>query len=389
MKYIGPDFCNITSLLTDEELLIQKTANQFVTEEFNPIVNEYYEKGSFPLDLIPKMGELGFFGATLPKKYGGSEITSTAYGLIMQELEKGDSGLRSVCSVQGSLVMFPIYQYGTEEQKEKWLPLLAAGKAVGCFGLTESNHGSDPAGMLTRAKRDGDDWIINGSKMWITNGSIADIAVVWARDEDNVIRGFLLEKGMDGFTSSNIHGKMSLRASITSELFMKDVRVSDANRLPNIEGLKGPLSCLTQARYSIAWGVIGAAIDCYEVALSYSKDRKQFSKPIAGFQLTQQKLVYMIEEITKAQLLALQLARLKDSGDLDFSHISLGKKNNVAIARKCAQLGREILGGNGIMDDYPMMRHMMNLETVYTYEGTHEIHTLIIGQKITDIPAFE
>ena len=389
MKYIGPDFCNITSLLTDEELLIQKTANQFVTEEFNPIVNEYYEKGSFPLDLIPKMGELGFFGATLPKKYVGSEITSTAYGLIMQELEKGDSGLRSVCSVQGSLVMFPIYQYGTEEQKEKWLPLLAAGKAVGCFGLTESNHGSDPAGMLTRAKRDGDDWIINGSKMWITNGSIADVAVVWARDEDDVIRGFLLEKGMDGFTSSNIHGKMSLRASITSELFMKDVRVSDANRLPNIEGLKGPLSCLTQARYSIVWGVIGAAIDCYEVALSYGKDRKQFSKPIAGFQLTQQKLVYMIQEITKAQLLALQLARLKDSGDLDFSHISLGKKNNVAIARKCAQLGREILGGNGIMDDYPMMRHMMNLETVYTYEGTHEIHTLILGQKITDIPAFE
>lgn len=389
MKYIGPDFCNITSLLTDEELLIQKTANQFVTEEFNPIVNEYYEKGSFPLDLIPKMGELGFFGATLPKKYGGSEITSTAYGLIMQELEKGDSGLRSVCSVQGSLVMFPIYQYGTKEQKEKWLPLLAAGKAVGCFGLTESNHGSDPAGMLTRAKRDGDDWIINGSKMWITNGSIADVAVVWARDEDDVIRGFLLEKGMDGFTSSNIHGKMSLRASITSELFMKDVRVSDANRLPNIEGLKGPLSCLTQARYSIVWGVIGAAIDCYEVALSYGKDRKQFSKPIAGFQLTQQKLVYMIQEITKAQLLALQLARLKDSGDLDFSHISLGKKNNVAIARKCAQLGREILGGNGIMDDYPMMRHMMNLETVYTYEGTHEIHTLILGQKITDIPAFE
>ena len=389
MKYIGPDFCNITSLLTDEELLIQKTANQFVTEEFNPIVNEYYEKGSFPLDLIPKMGELGFFGATLPKKYGGSEITSTAYGLIMQELEKGDSGLRSVCSVQGSLVMFPIYQYGTEEQKEKWLPLLAAGNAVGCFGLTESNHGSDPAGMLTRAKRDGDDWIINGSKMWITNGSIADVAVVWARDEDDVIRGFLLEKGMDGFTSSNIHGKMSLRASITSELFMKDVRVSDANRLPNIEGLKGPLSCLTQARYSIVWGVIGAAIDCYEVALSYGKDRKQFSKPIAGFQLTQQKLVYMIQEITKAQLLALQLARLKDSGDLDFSHISLGKKNNVAIARKCAQLGREILGGNGIMDDYPMMRHMMNLETVYTYEGTHEIHTLILGQKITDIPAFE
>jgi|TARA_Y100000389_G_scaffold117847_1_gene114996 glutaryl-CoA dehydrogenase len=389
MKYIGPDFCNTFSSLSDEELLIQKTANQFVSEEFNPIVNEYYEKGSFPLDLIPKMGELGFFGATLPKEYGGSEISSTAYGLIMQELEKGDSGLRSVCSVQGSLVMFPIFKYGTKEQKEKWLPLLAAGKAVGCFGLTESNHGSDPAGMLTRAKKDGNDWIINGSKMWITNGSIADIAVVWARDEDDIVRGFLLEKGMEGFTSSNIHGKMSLRASITSELFMKDVRVPDENRLPDIEGLKGPLSCLTQARYSIAWGVIGAAIDCYEVALSYSKDRKQFSKPIAGFQLTQKKLVYMIEEITKAQLIALQLAKLKDRGDLDFSHISLGKKNNVAIARKCAQLGREILGGNGIMDDYPMMRHMVNLETVYTYEGTHEIHTLIMGQKITGIPAFE
>jgi len=389
MKYIGPDFCNTFSSLSDEELLIQKTANQFVSEEFNPIVNEYYEKGSFPLDLIPKMGELGFFGATLPKEYGGSEISSTAYGLIMQELEKGDSGLRSVCSVQGSLVMFPIFKYGTKEQKEKWLPLLAAGKAVGCFGLTESNHGSDPAGMLTRAKKDGNDWIINGSKMWITNGSIADIAVVWARDENDIVRGFLLEKGMEGFTSSNIHGKMSLRASITSELFMKDVRVPDENRLPDIEGLKGPLSCLTQARYSIAWGVIGAAIDCYEVALSYSKDRKQFSKPIAGFQLTQKKLVYMIEEITKAQLIALQLAKLKDRGDLDFSHISLGKKNNVAIARKCAQLGREILGGNGIMDDYPMMRHMVNLETVYTYEGTHEIHTLIMGQKITGIPAFE
>ena len=389
MKYIGPDFCNITSSLTDEELLIQKTANEFVSQEFLPIVNEYYEKGSFPLDLIPKMGELGFFGATLPKKYGGSEISSNAYGLIMQELEKGDSGLRSVCSVQGGLVMFPIYQYGTEQQKEKWLPLLASGEAVGCFGLTESNNGSDPGGMKTKAVKDGDDWIINGSKMWITNGSIADVAVVWAKDEEDIVRGFLLEKGMEGFTASDIHGKMSLRASITSELFMKDVRVPDSNRLPNIEGLKGPLSCLTQARYSIAWGSIGAAIDCYETALSYSKDRKQFGKPIGGFQLTQQKLVYMIEEITKAQLLALQLGNLKESGDLDFSHISLGKKNNVAIARESARLSREILGANGIMDDYSVMRHMMNLETVYTYEGTHEIHTLIMGQKITDIPAFE
>ncbi|HJO21629.1 MAG TPA: acyl-CoA dehydrogenase family protein [Candidatus Marinimicrobia bacterium] len=389
MKYIGPDFCNITSLLTDEELLIQKTANQFVEKEFNPIVNEYYDKGSFPLDLIPKMGELGFFGATLPKEFGGSEISSTAYGLIMHELEKGDSGLRSVCSVQGGLVMYPIHQYGTDEQKKKWLPKLAAGTAIGCFGLTEANHGSDPGGMLTKAKRDGDDWIINGSKMWITNGSIADVAVVWAKDEEGIVRGFLIEKGTKGFSSSDIHGKMSLRASITSELFMKDVRVPDSNRLPGVEGLKGPLSCLTQARYSIAWGTIGAAVDCYEVALNYSKERKQFSKPIAGFQLTQKKLAYMIQEISKAQLLAIQLGKLKDNNQLDFSHISLGKKNNVAIARDCARLAREILGGNGIMDDYSVMRHMMNLETVYTYEGTHEIHTLIIGQKITGESAFE
>ena len=389
MKYIGPDFCNITSLLTDEELLIQKTANQFVAQEFNPIVNEYYEKGSFPLDLIPKMGELGFFGATLPKEFGGSEISSTAYGLIMHELEKGDSGLRSVCSVQGGLVMYPIHQYGTDEQKDKWLPKLAAGTAIGCFGLTEANHGSDPGGMLTKAKRDGDDWIINGSKMWITNGSIADVAVVWAKDEEGIVRGFLIEKDTKGFSSSDIHGKMSLRASITSELFMKDVRIPDSNRLPGVEGLKGPLSCLTQARYSIAWGAIGAAVDCYEVALNYSKERKQFSKPIAGFQLTQKKLANMIQEITKAQLLAIQLGNLKDNNQLDFSHISLGKKNNVAIARDCARLAREILGGNGIMDDYSVMRHMMNLETVYTYEGTNEIHTLIIGQKITDLPAFE
>ena len=389
MKYIGPDFCDITSLLTDEELLIQKTANEFVTKEFLPLVNEYYEKGSFPTKLIPVMGELGFFGATLPKKYGGSEISSTAYGLIMQELEKGDSGLRSVCSVQGGLVMYPIHAYGSEEQKSKWLPKLAAGKVVGCFGLTESNHGSDPGGMTTKAVKDGNDWIINGSKMWITNGSISDIAIVWAKDEDDIVRGFILEKGMKGFTSTDIHGKMSLRCSITSELFMKDVRVPDSNRLPGIEGLKGPLSCLTQARYSIVWGTIGAAIDCYETALSYSKDRNQFSKPIAGFQLTQKKLVHMIQEITKAQLLSIQLGKLKDDNTLDFSHISLGKKNNVAMARECARSAREILGANGIMEDYSVMRHMMNLETVYTYEGTNEIHTLIIGQKITDLPAFE
>ena len=389
MKYIGPDFCNITSLLTDEELLIQKTANQFVTEEFNPIVNEYYEKGSFPLDLIPKMGELGFFGATLPKKYGGSEITSTAYGLIMQELEKGDSGLRSVCSVQGSLVMFPIYQYGTEEQKEKWLPLLAAGKAVGCFGLTESNHGSDPAGMLTRAKRDGDDWIINGSKMWITNGSVADVAIVWAKDEEGIVRGFLLEKGMDGFTSNDIHGKISLRASITSELSMVNVRVPDSSRLPDIEGMKGPLSCLTQARYGITWGMTGCATDCYLSALNYSKERKQFSKSIAGYQLTQAKLAEMLTRITNAQLMVMKLGRMKDAGTMTFHQVSMAKRNNCAMARDIARVSREILGANGVTLDYSPIRHMANIESVFTYEGTHDMHTLIVGEDITGIPAFD
>lgn len=389
MKKFGPDYYNISDELTEEELLIQQTAHEFVQNEFIPVINEHFEQGTFPMELVSKLGELGFMGSALPVESGGAGVSNVAYGLILHELERGDSGLRSFASVQGSLVMYPIHAFGSIEQKEKWLPGLGKGELVGCFGLTEPNYGSDAGGLSTTAKRNGADWIINGSKMWITNGSIADIAVVWAKDEEGIIRGFLIEKGTKGFSSSDIHGKMSLRASITSELFMKDVCVPDSNRLPNIEGLKGPLSCLTQARYSIAWGAIGAAVDCYEVALNYSKERKQFSKPIAQFQLTQQKLVYMIQEISKAQLLAIQLGRLKDSNELDSSHISLGKKNNVAMARECAKFSREILGANGIMDDYSIMRHMMNLETVYTYEGTNEIHTLIIGKKITGESAFE
>jgi len=388
MKYIGPDFCNVFDGLSDEELLIQKTAHEFVKNEFLPLVVDAYNQGTFPKSLIPRMGELGFFGSTLPQKYGGNEISQLAYGLIMQELEKGDSGLRSFCSVQNGLVIYPIYQYGSQEQKDRWLPSLCSGETIGCFGLTESNHGSDPGGMKTKAVKDGDDWIISGSKMWITNGSIADIAIVWAKDEKGIVRGFILEKDMEGFSASDIHGKMSLRASITSELSMNNVRVPDSNRLPSVEGLKGPLSCLTQARFSIVWGTLGAAIDCYEIALKYSSDRVQFSKPISAFQLTQQKLTQMIQEITKAQLLSLQLSHLKENNQLDFSHISLGKLNNVDIARKCAKLSREILGANGIMEEYSIMRHLMNLETVSTYEGTHEIHTLIIGEKITGQSAF-
>ena len=341
------------------------------------------------MDIVPKLGELGVFGPTLPIKYGGSEVSNVAYGLLMQELERGDSGLRSFASVQGGLVMYPIWKYGSEEQKKYWLPKLGKGDAVGCFGLTESEFGSNPGGMITRAIRDGDNWTINGTKMWITNGTIADVAVVWAKDDEDVIRGFLVDKGSKGFTAPEMHGKLSLRASVTSELVLDNVIVSDKNRLPNAEGLKAPLSCLSQARYSIAWGAIGAAIDCYETALEYSKDRKQFSKPIGAYQLTQRKLVDMLDEITKAQLLAIQLGRIKDNGKEKFTQISLAKRNNVSMARDIARSAREILGANGITDDYPIMRHIMNLESVYTYEGTHEMHTLIVGKDITGLDALE
>ena len=389
MEYIGPDFYNISDLLTEEELLIQKTAHDFVNNEFKPIINEHYEKGTFPIEIATKLGELGFMGSSLPEESGGAGVSGVAYGLILHELEKGDSGLRSFASVQGSLVMYPIHSYGSDEQKKKWLPGLGSGELIGCFGLTESNFGSNPGGMVTTAKKDGDDWIINGSKMWITNGSLADVALVWAKDESGIIRGFLLEKGMKGFTSNNIHGKLSLRASVTSELSMVDVRVPDHSRLPNIEGLKGPLSCLTQARYGIAWGMIGAAIDCYETALDYSLERKQFSKPIAGYQLTQAKFAEMLTQITMAQLTVYQLGRLKDQGKMRFDQVSLAKRNNCYMARNIARTCREILGGNGIIEDYSPIRHMANIETVFTYEGTHEMHTLILGQAITGIAAFD
>ncbi|MBU0529919.1 acyl-CoA dehydrogenase family protein [bacterium] len=389
MKYIGPDFYNITDLLTEEELSIQKTAHEFVKNEFLPIIQEHFRKGTFPEKIIPRLGEIGVFGPTFPEEFGGAGVSNVAYGLIMQELERGDSGLRSFASVQGGLVMYPILEYGSEEQKKKWLPKLAKGEVVGCFGLTEPEFGSNPSGMLTRAKKDGNNWIINGSKMWITNGSIADIAIIWAKDEDGIISGFIIPKDTKGFTAPEMHGKLSLRASVTSELVLDDVIISDNQKLPKAEGLKAPLSCLSQARYSIAWGAIGAAIDCYETALEYSKNRKQFSKPIAAYQLTQKKLVDMLEEITKAQLLAIQLGRLKDQGKATFAQISLAKRNNVAMARDIARSAREILGANGITDDYPIMRHMMNLESVYTYEGTYEMHTLIVGKEITGFEAFD
>ena len=389
MKLIGPDFYNISDLLTEEELFIQKTAHDFVSNEFKPIINEHFEKGTFPLEIATKLGELGFMGSALPEESGGAGVSNVAYGLILHELERGDSGLRSFASVQGSLVMYPIHAYGSNEQKEKWLPGLGAGELIGCFGLTESNFGSNPGGMATTAKKDGDEWIINGSKMWITNGSLADVALVWAKDEDGIVRGFLLEKGMEGFTSNDIHGKLSLRASVTSELSMVNVRVPDSSRLPDIEGLKGPLSCLTQARYGIAWGMVGAAVDCYQTALNYSLERKQFSKPIAGYQLTQSKFAEMITQITMAQLTVYQLGRLKDQNKMRFDQVSLAKRNHCKMARDVARTCREILGGNGIMEDYSPMRHMTNIETVFTYEGTHEMHSLILGQSVTGIAAYD
>jgi len=389
MKNFGPDYYNISDFLSDEELLIQQTAFDFVKTEFLPLINKHYEKGTFPLELISKLGDLGFLGSSLPVESGGAGVTNIAYGLILHELERGDSGLRSFASVQGALVMYPIHAFGSSEQRAKWLSDLGKGVKIGCFGLTEPNFGSNPGGMATACKKDGDDWIINGSKMWITNGSIADIAIIWAKDEEGIIRGFILEKGMKGFTSNDIHGKLSLRASITSELSMVDVRVPDSSRLPNIEGLKGPLSCLTQARYGIAWGMLGAAVDCYNTALEYAKERKQFSKPIAGYQLTQAKLAEMLTKITEAQLMVYRLGQLKDQGKMSFQQVSMAKRNNCAIARDIAKISREILGGNGITIDYSPIRHMANIESVYTYEGTHEMHTLIIGEDVTGLPSYD
>ncbi len=387
-KFSGVDYLNIDSQFSDQEKLVRQTARQFVEDNVIPVIRECFRDGKFPMNLVPQMGQLGFFGANL-EGYGCAGMSNVEYGLLMQELERGDSGLRSFASVQGALVMYPIYAYGTEEQKQKYLPKMAKGELIGCFGLTEPGYGSNPAGMLTRAVKDGSGWVLNGSKTWITNGTVADVAVVWARAEDG-IRGFLVEKGTKGFESAELHGKLSMRASVTAMLSLQDVRVSGDALLPNGKGLKAPLGCLTQARYGIGWGVLGAAMDCYETARQYSIIRKQFDdKPIASHQLVQLKLADMITEITKAQLLALHVGRLKDAGKLDPAYISMLKRNNVAIALDVARQSRDLLGGNGIMDEYPIMRHMCNLETVKTYEGTDHIHTLVIGEKVTGIAAYK
>lgn len=384
----GVDFLDLDSSFSDEELLARRTARQFVDERVLPIITRHYRDGTFPIELVPQLGELGFFGANL-KGYGCAEMSNVAYGLVMQELERGDSGLRSFVSVQSALVMFPIYAYGSDAQKEKWLPPLQSGKAIGCFGLTEPQFGSNPGGMLTRAAKRGEGYVLNGEKMWITSGSIADVAVVWAKCEDQRVRGFLVEKGAKGFSAHDVHGKLSMRASVTSGLTFNDCEVPAENLLPGIDGLRGPLSCLTQARYGIGWGGIGAAMACYDTALQYTKSRKQFgNKPIASHQLVQDKLAWMITEISKAQVLALQVGRLKDQNRAQPVQISMLKMNNVWMAVEVARRARELLGANGIVDDYGVMRHMNNLESVYTYEGTHDIQRLVIGEHITGISAF-
>jgi glutaryl-CoA dehydrogenase len=387
-SFPGVDFLDFDSLLSDEEKLARQTARRFVEEQVLPIIVQHDREGTFPMQLVPQMAELGFFGASL-KGYGCAEMSNVEYGLVTQELERGDSGVRSFVSVQSALVMYPIHAFGSDPQKEKWLPLLQQGKAIGCFGLTEPQFGSNPGGMLTRAVKKGASYVLDGEKMWITNGSIADVAVIWAKCEDDKIRGFLVEKGAPGFRAWPIHGKQSLRASVTSGLAMTGCKIPEENLLPGVQGLKGPLSCLDQARYGIGWGAIGVAMACYDTALGYAKQRKQFdNRPIASHQLVQEKLVWMITEITKAQFLALQAGRLKDGGRIHTSHISMLKMNNVWMARETARMAREVLGANGIVDDYCIMRHMNNLESVYTYEGTHDIHKLIIGERITGSSAF-
>jgi glutaryl-CoA dehydrogenase len=386
-RFAGVDYLLIDSLFSEEELLVRQTARRFVDERVVPQVRDCYREGRFPTSLIPEMAELGFFGANL-EGYGCAGMSNVEYGLIMQEIERGDSGVRSFVSVQGALVMYPILVFGSEEQKRHWLPRLQAGAAIGCFGLTEPDFGSNPAGMLATARRSGNEWVLNGEKTWITNGSVADVAVVWARTPEG-IRGFLVEQGTPGYTTSDIHGKLSMRASVTSSLSLADCRVPASAQLPGAKGLKSALSCLSQARYGIGWGVLGAAMDCYETARAYAVARKQFDgRPIASHQLVQEKLAWMITEITKGQLLALQVGRIKDRGKAEPAHISMLKRNNAAMALECARLSRDLLGANGIVDEYPIMRHLSNLEAVKTYEGTDHIHALVIGEKVTGVAAY-
>ena len=388
-KYKSPDYYLADELFTDEHKIVRGAIRDWVNASVMPIIDEANQKHEFPIHIVKELGELGAFGPYIPEKYGGAGMDQIAYGLIMQELERGDSSIRSMASVQSSLVMYPIYKFGSEEQRMKYLPKLASGEFIGAFGLTEPNHGSDPGSMITRITDKGDHYLLNGAKMWITNSPIADISVVWAKDDNEIVRGVIVEKGMEGFTAPETLRKWSLRASLTGELVFDNVRIPKENLLPNVKGLKGPLTCLSSARYGIAWGVIGAAMDCYDTALQYSKERIQFSKPIASFQLTQKKLAEMITEITKAQLLAWRLGVLRNDDRATPAQISMAKRNNVNMALEIARESRQILGAMGITGDFPMMRHMMNLESVITYEGTHDVHLLITGMEITGISAFE
>lgn len=386
--YEQPDYYLLDELLTDEHKLIRNTVREWVKKEVSPIIEDYAQKATFPKHLIKGLGEIGAFGPTIPVEYGGAGLDYISYGIIMQEIERGDSGIRSTASVQGSLVMYPIYAFGSEEQRKKYLPKLATGEFMGCFGLTEPDHGSDPGGMTTNIKDVGNHYILNGAKMWISNSPFADIAVVWAKDEEGIVRGVIVERGMKGFTTPETHNKWSLRASATGELVFDNVEIPKENILPNVKGLKGPLSCLNQARFGIAWGALGAAMDCYDTALRYTKQREQFGKPIAKFQLQQKKLAEMITEITKGQLLVWRLGILKNENRATPAQISMGKRNSVETALNIAREARQMLGGMGITGEYPIMRHMMNLESVVTYEGTHDIHLLITGLDVTGENAF-
>ncbi len=392
MAFQGVDFYAIDTLFSEEERAVRDTVRRWVDEAVMPVIGEHYVEGKFPIEVVPQMAELGLFGANLPAEYGCAELNNVCYGLIMQELERGDSGVRSFASVQGALVMYPIFAFGSEAQKKEWLPKMASGKAIGCFGLTEPDYGSNPGGMVTTARANGDEWILNGAKMWITNGSTAHVAIIWAKigdlDDQGSIRGFIVPTDAKGFSAKDQKGKLSLRASDTSELVLDNVRVPKSSMLPKSDGLKSPLMCLTQARFGIAWGSVGAAMACYEEAVSYAKNRVMFGRPIGGFQIQQVRLADMLTEITKAQLLCVQLGRLKDQGTMTPEQVSLAKRNNVNMACDCAREARRLLGASGILAEYQAMRHLANLESVYTYEGTHDIHTLVLGQAITGLSAF-